>query len=168
MTTQNQPLSNQPERGRPHSAADWSTIIITSGINETYHLTTEGGAAAGPPLQHPAMFLHPHLPLLQQSPLTAAASAAAPLTGGTNVIVATTGGVHDTDMTTGMIPLFSPPWHALHLSQDTYRTVFTEVSMCLLTSCCCLKAQFQSPTLRGNPVRANVRTAARLKTLPHG
>ena len=165
--------STLPGRGRPHTIANPSTITITSGRNETCQLTTAGGTTAGPPLHPPAhppaRSLHPLPPLLQQSPLmTAVGSAAAPLVGDANATIVTTEGVHDTDTTFGMIPLCSPPWHALHLSQGTYITAFAEVSMCPLTNYCCLREQFQYPTLRGKPARANISNPARWKTLPRG
>lgn len=147
-------LSAQPGRERLHIAADLSAITITSARNDTCQLATEGGTTAGPPLHHPAM----------TSSTTfssdSSRSAAAPLAGDTSVIVATTGGVHDVDVTFGMTPLCSPLWHVLHLSQDTYRTAFTEVSMRPFTSRCCLRVQFQYPMLCGNPVRANINITA--------
>jgi hypothetical protein len=155
---QTSPQSARPGRGTPHVTADLSTS--TSGRNETCHLTTTGGTAAGPPLHPPARIPHP-LPPLQQSPLMlAAGSASALLVGDTSVIITTTG-VHDTDTTSGMIPLCSLPWHALHLSQDTHTTAFAEVSMCPLTNCWCLRVQFQYPMLCGKPARANISNSAR-------
>ena len=117
--TQTSQRSTPPGRGRPHITAD---LTITSGRNETCQMTTARGTTAGPPLHPPVRSLHPLPPPLQQSPqTTAAGSTATPLVyiGDASVIIATTEGVHDTDMTFGMTPLCSPPWHALHLSQHT-------------------------------------------------
>ena len=82
------------------------------------------------------------------------------LAGGTSAVTITEG-VHDTDATSGVTPLCNPPWHVLHLFQDTYRTASTEVSMYPLTNYCCLRVPYQYPTLHRKPVRANINNFVR-------
>ena len=141
-----------------------STITATSTEDEpplTLTIAVGGGTAARPLPHHPAMTLQPRLPPHPPAPPTAAGGAAALLADDTHAGDTTTGGVTGTGMTSGIIPHSSRRWRVLHHSQDTYRTASTEVSMCLLTNCCYLRAQYQYPTLHGKPARVNTSTTVK-------
>ena len=118
--TQTSQWSTQPGRERPYNL---STITTTNGGSETSQLVH-------------LFILQLGFYILYKSPLiTAAGSTAAPLIGDTSVI--TTRGVHYDFQ-------YDP---SMQSSVETHTRPHSEVSTCPLTNCCCLRVQFQYPTL---------------------